>query len=104
MTKDQLNQIRERCDKATPGPWRVGNNTITDRHHGEESVVDDIRVIVRREVYGGPADGQTYADIRFIAHTRQDVPALLDYVAELEAKIAGLESEVETLNREATCN
>jgi predicted amidohydrolase YtcJ len=53
MTAEQLQAIRERADKATPGPWDIilnGHNIKVER---------------------------TPANIDFIAHARTDIPALL---------------------------
>lgn len=73
MTDRELEQIRLRCEAASPGPWRA---SIEGRDHqsgssfimrGEgASRLDDIEL-----------SGATDADYDFIAHSRQDIPKLL---------------------------
>lgn len=81
MTDGELEEIRLRCEAATPGPWKSfaegrdhtsGSNFIMvgeGRNRG-----DDIELT-----------GATTADQDFIAHARQDIPRLLDEVARLKA-------------------
>ncbi|MCC7075331.1 MAG: hypothetical protein IT383_28720 [Deltaproteobacteria bacterium] len=78
MTDDELKAIRSRCDAATRGPWKA---YVEGRDH--ESGSSFIRT-------GGEARGEdielsgaTPADYDFIAHARQDVPALVVEVARL---------------------
>jgi hypothetical protein len=82
MNNEQLNAIRQRAEKATPGPWRVSggeivSKTILDRKYGQPEVVAE--VIYEQE-----------ADATFIAHARQDVPALLDEIVYLNGVIGTL--------------
>ena len=83
-----LEAIEARCSKATPGPWR---NTWKDCKHYMSSWFidrdeDDIGVglcafdinQINAELYA------TDDDAEFIAHAREDVPALLARVRELE--------------------
>ena len=84
MAEDKLpalEEIRERADAASPGPWEA------DVEHGYD--MDDEPFTF--DVVTGP-DGQmaleTLADLRFAAHARTDVPRLLavvDKVLELTA-------------------
>lgn len=86
MTPD-LKAIRERCEAATPGPWRISKkkgplyrvrvvsshgNFLCVGHHCD---IDDSGAYKRRSNYN------------FIAHARTDIPALLDYIAELEKQL-----------------
>jgi hypothetical protein len=81
MTDRELEEIRLRCEAATPGPWvsfvegrnhSSGSNFIKT---GEgKSRGDDIELT-----------GATVADQDFIAHARQDVPKLLNEIARLKA-------------------
>jgi hypothetical protein len=76
LTVEELKAIRERADKATPGPWRW------DTEFCEIRAVDDYdRAIVETDsgCYGPCAE-----DAMFIAAVRADVPALLDHIAELQ--------------------
>lgn len=89
MTPEQLEEIQARADAATEGPWFHvksldhifgGINTSgvdTDPHDGSTAyVVDHHRCL----------DAQ---DADFIAHAREDVPALIDFVKE-QRLIVGL--------------
>jgi hypothetical protein len=69
-----LEAIRQRCDKATGGPWK---SYIEGRDHesGSNFIMtsgEDIELL-----------GATIDDQEFIANARQDIPALLSEVARL---------------------
>jgi len=80
MADKELEDIRIRCESATPGPWK---SFVEGRDHtsgsnfimvGEgSSRGDDIELA-----------GATIADQDFIAHARQDIPRLLDEIARLK--------------------
>ena len=80
LTDEELDEIRLRCEAATPGPWvsyvegrdhSSGSNFIMT---GEgESRGEDIELA-----------GATVADQDFIAHARQDVMSLLLEVERLK--------------------
>jgi hypothetical protein len=84
MTNEKLTEIAARCEKATPGSWAV--------NPGEDYVAAgcwpigmSICKCSHRE------DDKQQADLEFIAHARNDIPALLDHVRELrEALTEGL--------------
>lgn len=60
MTSEQLAEIRARSEAATPGPW------------GWEQV---------------PSLALPPTDVDFVIHARTDIPALLDYIEELQAEM-----------------
>lgn len=74
MTKDELTAIRERADKATPGPWfawrTIENGPTVQRAAGFVFIVS--------------ARG-TMDDAEFSAAARTDIPALLAEVERLKA-------------------
>jgi hypothetical protein len=77
MTDQELDQIRARCDRASPGPWKAW---IEGRDHTSGSSFvqtggNDIEMT-----------GATDADYDFIAAARQDIPRLLEEVRRLRAK------------------
>ncbi|UOY86865.1 hypothetical protein [Bacillus glycinifermentans] len=74
MTKDQLEEIRQRAEAATEGPWHY---VITAE--GAYILDQDSDLIS-----GECAREQ---DARFIASARQDIPALLDHIAEIDRKL-----------------
>jgi hypothetical protein len=79
----ELEEIRQRCDSATPGPWKsfiegrdhTSGSSFIMTGHGKNRG-NDI------ELYGATA-----ADQDFIAHARQDIPRLLDEIARLERSL-----------------
>lgn len=119
LTPERLREIKERCERATPGPWRVGNPyvvapvrddkcmlcdmseplaTVTENgqtchvHFDDRQYEDDWRDIASESTFetivgdysydsGGVAT--TRADAEFIAHAREDVPALIAEVERL---------------------
>lgn len=88
MNKEQLDVIKERVAKATPGEW-IGD------YGGVETTHKDFQK-VSGGVYGehnticNTFDGEyiensnAIHDSRFIAHARQDVPALIAEVERLQ--------------------
>ena len=78
LTKVYLEEVRKRCEAATPGPWI---SFIEGRDHTSgDSVI--VRGINRSEedLY---LTGGTDADQDFIAHARQDITMLLDEIDRL---------------------
>lgn len=62
MTDKRIEEIKARCEAATPGPWDIilnGHNIKVER---------------------------TPANIDFIAHAREDIPWLLDQLAEAQRR------------------
>lgn len=108
LTRDELRAIRERADAATPGPWErewaqdgeytgpgdnppgyagdyyETNGVIASARSENEDFIDPIC-----EVHGGK-------NAAFIAAARTDVPALLSHVEELEARLANIQSAVDS--------
>ena len=85
MTKQQLNEIRERCEAATPAPWCVMNSAMhnakciwseTKRKYSNQY---DVATVIPYE--------NNVKDVEFMAHARKDVPDLLDYIAKLESRL-----------------
>jgi hypothetical protein len=95
MEQNQLDEIRERCDAATPASWRVGDGNEKDLWNGENVVIIDGRVICQRSICNSIYEKQTYADIKFIAHAREDIPALLDEVERLKSEYDAVISDFE---------
>ena len=78
MTPEQLEAIRKRAEKATPGPWR--------RAIGAGQQMRCIEALKQKVVVEYPfAVAQIDAvNMEFIAHVREDIPALLAEVKRLE--------------------
>lgn len=89
MTPEELNTIRERCEKATPGPWTTDRPTKPSDPDEFSKWVAICGLGGRTGVFADPPGGQSpWNDAQFIAHAREDIPALLDYIKELEARIS----------------
>ena len=74
MNDNEIKMIKERCDKATPGPWK---SFVEGRDHLSGSSFirtagDDIELIASVE------------DQDFIASCRQDIPLLIDEIVRLK--------------------
>ena len=95
LTKEQCEEIRGRVEKAPPPPWEaVGQDLVRDGRYMDYVGSDDDGEPIG-EVCGGPerlAEGE-HSVIDFAAHARTDIPALLDTVASLRAKIAEAQEE-----------
>jgi hypothetical protein len=70
MEQSYLEQIRERCDKATPGAW--GGIVCTSSGIELFSAVSGKKCL------------NTMKDLEFITNARKDVPVLLDYIEQLQ--------------------
>jgi hypothetical protein len=81
MKDTELEAIRQRCENATPGPWK---SFIEGRDHTSGS-----SFIMTGSVESRGNDielsGATTADQDFIAHARQDIPQLLAEITRLKA-------------------
>lgn len=85
MNVEQLNAIKERAAKATPGQWLVRKHT--------NGTIDVISVeTTEHHEYLSRIELGELEDAEFIAHARENVPAL---VAEVER----LQQETEYLKR-----
>ena len=77
-----LEAIRGRAEKATPGPWETrGPTAVYGRLQRDQNSTGDL---VARCVQAH--------DATFIAHAREDIPALLSRCEELEGALGDAES------------
>ena len=86
MTREQLDAIRARVEAATPGPWLT--DSCLDVYTEQVREIDpDIGIELYKTVYShhtaGPEGTQPWHDTHFMAHAREDVPALLAEVERL---------------------
>jgi hypothetical protein len=80
LTEEDLQKIRERCDAATPGPWK---SFIEGRDHTSGSSF----IMTGRPGSRGndiELSGATDADQDFIAHAREDIRLLLEEIDRLK--------------------
>ncbi|WP_434132718.1 DUF551 domain-containing protein [Sporomusa sphaeroides] len=92
--KPDTEAIQARAEKATPGPWKSTNSVIMA--YGKCDTCDcDVLLGVAKtyETTDYDQDGRIFelqgnrkSNANFIAYARQDIPALLAYIAELEAE------------------
>jgi hypothetical protein len=76
LSDAELEAIRQRCEQATPGPWK---SFVEGRDHSSGSSF----IMTRGEDI--ELSGATSADQDFIAHARQDIPRLLAEIHRLKA-------------------
>lgn len=79
LTKEQLDAIKARVEIATPGEWGLGVYRVYN---------DKFKAV---------AETLHFEDAKFIAHARQDVPAL---IAEVE-RLQRFEKQVQQINNAA---
>jgi len=89
LTKQQLEEIKERAEKATKGPW------AEDERYPGKVYCDDVFGSIVADC--GPFQYCTMekekieANVAFVAHAPTDVPALLAEVERLRERIEKLE-------------
>lgn len=89
-----LQEIRDRVDKATPGPWRVVAHGEQDCLARREITAGKHIMIARVDCVPGVA-ADFDRDYAFIAHARTDVPRLIDAVAEITDALEAAITEVQ---------
>ena len=78
LSQDQFEEIKLRCGRTTPGPWKsyVEGRDMTSGSSFIMTGGEDIYLT-----------GATTADQDFIACARQDIPKLIAEIERLQAKI-----------------
>lgn len=84
MTPEALAEIRERAERATPGAWNLKKDGRYEDH-------DECRI----ELPDDDIELCRYENGEFIAHAREDVPALIAEIARLTTENASLRAELE---------
>lgn len=96
MNDDELDAIRARAEAATEGPWEVAHRADLDwlsQSHLVDSSDHEPGSNVRPEGETDPRWSSVWPcrnahhDAEFIAHAREDVPALLDEIDRLAAAL-----------------
>jgi hypothetical protein len=82
VTPLELDAVIVRAMAATPGPWTWW---CCDEESGVCQIDEILTVYTSEGDYIGPADAE------FIAHAREDIPALVAEVRRLQSRIAELE-------------
>lgn len=97
MTKPDLDAIKARAEAATPWPWRAHGDAVVNLvrsctcaghipGHGHEPFCG---------IEGPVATGAEPFDANFIAHAREDIPALLAEVQELRELVTDLNKQLD---------
>lgn len=102
LSEQRLQEIRERCEKATPAPWYsvrddldVHPNICADDPRGNPIMVAQIRI-------GLPKDmGSEEANESFILSARQDIPDLLAELTRSRAALLESQQRFAEANRNA---
>ena len=81
-----LQEIRDRAEAATPGPWRVVAHGEQDCLARREITAGKHIMIARVDCVPGVA-ADFDRDYAFIAHARTDVPRLLELVEEMATRL-----------------
>lgn len=92
ITNEELQVIRERAGRATPGPWEIFREFNIQSANSHRLVAGSGGYSSNHEqekVYR-----ENVANAQFIAHARQDIPDLLTKVEWLQGEIEYLSSEV----------
>lgn len=87
MTKEEMDTIRKRVEASTPGPWVNRPPGIVQVQGGQGPFI----------FWDDEDNPNKSANYDFIAHSREDVPRLLDEVTRLEAENADLAALVRKL-------
>ncbi|UWG96800.1 hypothetical protein LPY66_18265 [Dehalobacter sp. DCM] len=80
MNKEELDAIRDRCEKATPGPWKWIINGNTVQSH---AITTDTGECGIQEKICASISPKT-RNAEFIAHARTDIPLLLAGIDKLQ--------------------
>jgi hypothetical protein len=85
----KLDEIKARCEAATPGPWtpEIRGNTIQSHC----VVCDTIYIEKTKNICSGISPKTKNAE--FITHARTDIPALLSLLSERDKEITRLTAE-----------
>lgn len=97
---DWLDEIKERAEAATPGMW------CTDYDGATYTIIADVRLHPQHGWSQGPQictianePGKSWANANFIARARNDIPRLLDWIAQLQAEVDSLRAEKDRLRQ-----
>jgi hypothetical protein len=99
LTPEQVRAIRERAEKATPGPWTADK---PPRDNDGWSLAVIIAAVARGQgIYAIPPGGSyPAADQNFIAAARTDVPALCATVEALRGLLGEARSYITPIQNE----
>jgi hypothetical protein len=86
VTKDELDAIEARAAQATRGPWT--------NEDGKRQFIEAWAVIATKDgSFDVVTSGLDWDDAEFIAHAREDVPALVAEVRRLRQQVLDFEND-----------
>jgi hypothetical protein len=90
MTRPDLDTIATEANAATPGPWRVESDIIRSEY--DQHAVTQLNqsagwIALRGAIVDLPHEEKIRRDAQFIAHARDNIPMLVQYIRELEAEL-----------------
>lgn len=91
----RTDEIRARCESATLGPWVLGDGTEYGLYHGEATVVKGGDMVIADRCISDAwsrRDG-ALANMRFIAHSREDIPFLIEEIGRKDKEISALKAK-----------
>lgn len=99
LTPEREAEIAARAEAATPGPWHRSD----DAHSLERYVLSEDATLAISFGYRG---NRTQAEAEFVAHAREDIPALLAELAAVraerdQARVAALNEAADHFDRMA---
>ena len=92
--KPDLQAIRERAEKATAGPWIYMRNLLGIF---AENIAKS-NLLFSFLFYKDQGAQASVYDAEFVAHARADIPAMLEYISDLEA-VAESVKELEIIHK-----
>lgn len=100
MTPERLQAIKQRCQRATDGPWEVEGRGGVYMNGRRDAYI----VVQRKTGRCLHAPTWTFDDAMFVAHAREDVPALVAEVERLWKENRRLHQEIQRAVPENDCN
>lgn len=85
MTPEELYAIEVRANAATPGPWTSITHPTLHHSHNDVFVENDDSDLICEMVDGKVFDRLATAE--FIAHAREDIPALIAEIRRLRRQL-----------------
>ena len=86
MTEKELQEIKERCEKATPGPWKALN--IPYNGYDDPEIVTKDGTYICQTTYDMQSQSEKHnvdENTEFIAHARKNIPKLIAEIERLQA-------------------
>lgn len=92
MTPERLAEIEARAEAATPGEWV--QSTYAGGQVDRQVMISGVPKMQTMAAIGNASDNR-WADIAFIAHSRQDIPDLIAEVKRLREIVGDFEIATE---------